>query len=434
MPPVAATHMDLLPEEMLERLLAPLGSVELCVLAQTCGRFRSLVTCGIEPLWATLYHRRWIFPTPPPLVDKNSNQSWRLRYAQRHTQDAQVVPLLRQLLSRPSRKAAWRRLLDLGEEIYERVLEVADTEPMDLRAADLPVQQFASTPVSSTSSLSSEAWKTLRAINQTLVRKEWESLQRGPAGCTPFVEDGALLLVRFYTCGQDLRTPYEKADHVKAEIAAMAARLAARLHEQYDAVAAVRELAQMLFVEEGFSGNQQNYYDHRNSLLDHVITSHTGIPISLSVLFAAVCRRVGVHLDMIGLPGHFLLATRPQAPSEPRVFVDAFHGGAMLGLEQCEQIVRSYGIRWSEEMATPVQVGEVWDRMVRNLLNCHKQTGDMAQARVVQGLLPRESVAGAAPPLPYPSGSPSEYEEHTQASPAVLMQMLQNMLQMQQQT
>ena len=54
----------------------------------------------------------------------------------------------------------------------------------------------------------------------------------------------------------------------------------------------------------------------------------------------------------------------------------------MLGLEQCEQIVRSYGIRWSEEMATPVQVGEVWDRMVRNLLNCHKQTGDMAQVRL----------------------------------------------------
>ena len=42
-----------------------------------------------------------------------------------------------------------------------------------------------------------------------------------------------------------------------------------------------------------------------------------GIPISLSVLFATICRRVGVQLDMIGLPGHFLLATRAEEGGLP---------------------------------------------------------------------------------------------------------------------
>ena len=92
----------------------------------------------------------------------------------------------------------------------------------------------------------------------------------------------------------------------------------------------MHKLSGLLFKEDGFCGNQHNYYDYRNSLLDHVLHSRTGIPISLSVLFAAICRRVGVHLDMIGLPGHFLLATR----TEPRIFVDAFHGGATYGLQQ----------------------------------------------------------------------------------------------------
>ena len=77
----------------------------------------------------------------------------------------------------------------------------------------------------------------------------------------------------------------------------------------------VTELAKLLFQEEGFSGNQLNYYDPNNSLLDHVLTARTGIPISLSVVFAAVSERVGVPLDMIGLPGHFLLGTRPCAPA-----------------------------------------------------------------------------------------------------------------------
>ena len=93
-------------------------------------------------------------------------------------------------------------------------------------------------------------------------------------------------------------------------------------------------------------------------MLDRVLESRTGIPISLSVLFAAVCRRVGVRLDMIGLPGHFLLATRPTATT-PRTFVDVFNGGRLLGLRECEEIVTSYGIGWSDSMVTPVPMSEV---------------------------------------------------------------------------
>ena len=59
---------------------------------------------------------------------------------------------------------------------------------------------------------------------------------------------------------------------------------------------------------------------------------------------------------MIGLPGHFLLATRPQPPSHERVFVDVFHGGQLLTLDHCEAIVRSYNVPWSEEMARPASV------------------------------------------------------------------------------
>ena len=92
---------------------------------------------------------------------------------------------------------------------------------------------------------------------------------------------------------------------------------------------------------------------------------------------------------MIGLPGqhpppppppphppkgHFLLATR-ESPGAPRVFVDAFHGGRLLGLDECREIVISYGIQWDERMVEPVPCSEVWDRMVRNLLNCCQRTG-----------------------------------------------------------
>ena len=170
-----------------------------------------------------------------------------------------------------------------------------------------------------------------------------------------------------------------------------------------DAVAAVSALKALLFTEEGLRGaDQGDYYNHENSLLDRVLRSRRGIPISLSCIFAAVCHRIGVELDMIGLPGHFLLATRPPpAGRAERIFIDAFHGGELLQLSQCENIVRSYGYRWSEDMAAPVPPAEVCQRMLRNLLNAHKQDGDMARARIVEAALAATS-RGRTPALPYP--------------------------------
>ena len=273
------------------------------------------------------------------------------------------------------------------------------------------------------------------------------------------VEEGALLLVRLYQNAEQLIAQYlhdelSSVDRVRAELDALASRLRARLlakqkgdlgtavdgsspssspneDEDADAGEAVRELKALLFVEEGLRGaDSADYYNFENSLLDCVLSARRGIPISLSCIFAAVCHRVGVSLDMIGLPGHFLLATRPHdarsrrpqpeqrgaegavrqqaveqpvPPPEPaeRIFVDAFHGGELLRLRQCEAIVRSYGYAWSEEMAMPVQPIEVCTRMLRNLLNAHKQSGDARAARVIDCVLASSS-RSSAPLLPNP--------------------------------
>ena len=77
-------------------------------------------------------------------------------------------------------------------------------------------------------------------------------------------------------------------------------------------------------------------------------------------------------------------------------------GRALLDLGHCEQIVRGYGYAWSEELAAAVPPNEVLGRMLRNLSNCHQQSGDYAQMRVVQAML--ECRPGRAVPLPpYPS-------------------------------
>jgi len=66
-------------------------------------------------------------------------------------------------------------------------------------------------------------------------------------------------------------------------------------------------ISDWLFDHLGYTGNTSDYYDPRNSFLCEVIDRKTGIPISLSVLYLEVARRVGVLAQGVNFPGHFLV-------------------------------------------------------------------------------------------------------------------------------
>jgi regulator of sirC expression with transglutaminase-like and TPR domain len=110
--------------------------------------------------------------------------------------------------------------------------------------------------------------------------------------------------------------------------------------ERLDALAAqcpaptLEGLRQLLFDQVGFAGDTADYTDPRNSFLDQVLDRRLGIPISLSVLMIEVGRRVGVSLEGVGMPGHFLV----RHTAEPRVLIDPFHEGRTLDADQCADL------------------------------------------------------------------------------------------------
>lgn len=90
----------------------------------------------------------------------------------------------------------------------------------------------------------------------------------------------------------------------------------------------------LLFDELGFAGDTEDYTDPRNSFLDQVLDRRMGIPISLSVLMMEIGRRIGVPLEGVGMPGHFLV----RHTADPRVLIDPFHGGRTLDADQCADL------------------------------------------------------------------------------------------------
>ena len=136
-------------------------------------------------------------------------------------------------------------------------------------------------------------------------------------------------------------------------------------------------LCRYLFVELGFRGDSRNYYDPRNSYLDQVVSRRLGIPITLSILAMVVGSRLGVPLDGVGMPGHFLLRDRV----DPDLFVDPFGGGTQFDARGCEAMFHAlHGptAPFDPVFLEPVGPRVVLGRMLANLRSVFSSNGDRA--------------------------------------------------------
>ncbi len=85
------------------------------------------------------------------------------------------------------------------------------------------------------------------------------------------------------------------------------ARIQRRLPADAPALQRLRTLNQFFFVDLGFGGNVNNYYDPENSYLNAVLRTRRGIPISLAVLWMELAQGLGLHARGVAFPGHFMV-------------------------------------------------------------------------------------------------------------------------------
>jgi len=98
-------------------------------------------------------------------------------------------------------------------------------------------------------------------------------------------------------------------------------------------------LAHYLFDECGYHGNRDDYHDPRNSFLNDVLERRTGIPITLAVVLLEVAARVGIALEGVGFPGHFLVRV---VGSDGYHLLDPFFGGRRIGYDELRDRLRAF--------------------------------------------------------------------------------------------
>jgi regulator of sirC expression with transglutaminase-like and TPR domain len=174
-----------------------------------------------------------------------------------------------------------------------------------------------------------------------------------------------------------------------------AAELRERLGSDADGPFYIAETNRYLFEELGFRGNQEDYYNPRNSCLNEVLTSRTGIPITLSIVYMEIARRLDKPVQGIGLPGHFLVEYND---GDFSAFLDPFNGGRFLATKECYELAqRASGIDFSSDpsILLPVTKRQILLRMLNNLRTTYIQRHSFRKALQVLDLVVAAGSASA---------------------------------------
>jgi regulator of sirC expression with transglutaminase-like and TPR domain len=144
-----------------------------------------------------------------------------------------------------------------------------------------------------------------------------------------------------------------------------------------DEAAKLATLNKYLFDELGFHGSRTEYYSRSNSYLNEVIDDREGLPITLSVLYMELARRVGLNVVGVGLPGHFIVRFEPKQ-GEP-LLLDPFERAKTLTRDEADAVVQSFaGRRLEDEHLVTQTKRQILQRMLSNLMRIAQDRQDSA--------------------------------------------------------
>jgi regulator of sirC expression with transglutaminase-like and TPR domain len=185
-------------------------------------------------------------------------------------------------------------------------------------------------------------------------------------------EDAMSLDRAALTMGLEEYPDLDIADYVR-RLDTFAARAEALAGIDRRPATVIESINNVIFVQEGLRGNIEDYYDPRNSYLNEVLDRKMGIPISLSVIYMEIARRVGFEIEGIGFPGHFLVK---HVSSDREIIIDPFGLGRIVTPNECQEILDKTSdgtVSVNPALFQPMGKRAILTRMLYNLKGIYMQ-------------------------------------------------------------
>ncbi len=249
-------------------------------------------------------------------------------------------------------------LIHLLDDPSQDVQQAVHTRLSELGRAALPrfhhAQKNASEP------LRSRIAEAAHDLHVSLVVQAWSDLMGQP---DPDLEHGAFLVALYRYHDLDIPAYRTLLDE-------LAGQVRPRI-DKAEGFERSETLTHFMFGELGYLGNHKEYYDPDNSYLNRVIDRRTGIPISLSIIYLSLAKRLGLPIYGVNMPAHFVVKYED---ADVEVFLDLFNGGVPFTKEAGARSLKKVGIPPQPQYFDAARPNDILLRMVRNLVHIARDT------------------------------------------------------------
>ncbi|XP_045606616.1 F-box only protein 21 [Procambarus clarkii] len=236
------------------------------------------------------------------------------------------------------------------------------------------------------------ALKVMSHVHQGICIREWEEFMARPPA-QQSLETGAILMARWFQphadvsvkqvtsqiddiakeCLKELRVNH--SDHPMLSAALILPSQI--LQESKWSPERCRQLFKcinhVLFTQMKMTGNSEDYYNLKNSLINEVLSTKKGIPITMCIIYMAVCHRLGLHLEPVNYPSHFVIRWKIPGTYEYE-YIDAFNKGQ----RPIAKVLRGEmpeGVGLDQMPLTSCGPMQVFHRMIRNIMSVAQMQG-----------------------------------------------------------
>ncbi len=234
---------------------------------------------------------------------------------------------------------------------------------------------------------------TERFPNETAQQRIYRAFETLAAGKDASIDlaQAALLIASIEYPDLDTTHYINQLDSLARRVRMVLTSSEGEIPEALDSLTTLHTLNQVLFTEEQFHGNQDDYMNPENSFFNRVLEKHVGIPITLSLLYIEVARRVGLKIDGIGLPYHFMVRC---SVADHFIYIDPFEEGLFLSEQECHERIRKLTGRSAEGKSklhahwfAPVSSRQFLYRMLNNLKQIYLRNDDYIRGLTISNLM-----------------------------------------------
>ncbi len=189
------------------------------------------------------------------------------------------------------------------------------------------------------------------------------------------IEQGAFLVARFAYPDVNFKEYSEMLNLMSLD-------LKKRIYTKNDLFEIIDAVNNFFFVEKGFRGNFENYYEPDNVFINRVIERRVGIPITLSLVYILIGRGANLPVYGVGIPGRFVVRYELNGFE---IYVDTFNGGKLMSRTDCEKLISQLGYPKKQEYFLRATPESIVKRMFENLVVAYKNSGYVEKAnRVIE--------------------------------------------------